>query len=354
MKQDHQQHNQPRRLLVCTQAVDREHPILGFFVSWLGAFADEFDRIDVICLEKGKYDLPEHVHVHSLGKESGASRLLMLARFYRHFYRIFLGQGVNYVFFHMGAIYNVLAAPFFLVRRVKGTKFYWWKTHGHINWLGRLGLVFVDRVFTASEQSFPIGSKKRVVVGHAIDIEQFSTSSAQRPPVILVVGRVMPRKQTKEAILVFKKVSEKYPEATLRIIGPQPDASYLSLLQDLISELGLETQVSFVGPLPQPLLAGEYRNASVLINTSRTDSIDKVVLEAMVAGVIPVTSTKSFEEMLARHDLFFDTTDREGMADRIIDLLEEKDDEETLRMELINEVKQNHSLATLSARLFGI
>ena len=36
------------------------------------------------------------------------------------------------------------------------------------------------------------------------------------------------------------------------------------------------------------------RRARVLVNTSRTGSVDKVVLEAMASGTIPLTCNESF------------------------------------------------------------
>ena len=59
------------KLLICAQVVDREHATLGFFHEWIEALATTADQVEVIALEVGAYDLPEHVRVHSLGKESG-------------------------------------------------------------------------------------------------------------------------------------------------------------------------------------------------------------------------------------------------------------------------------------------
>lgn len=41
------------RLLILTQAVDLDDPVLGFFHRWIVEFAKRFDTIEVICLKAG-------------------------------------------------------------------------------------------------------------------------------------------------------------------------------------------------------------------------------------------------------------------------------------------------------------
>jgi len=57
------------KLLVVTQVVDTEDPVLGFFVRWVEELAKHVESVEVICLREGKHMLPVNVHVHSLGKE---------------------------------------------------------------------------------------------------------------------------------------------------------------------------------------------------------------------------------------------------------------------------------------------
>ena len=52
-----------------TQKVDKNDAILGFFHNWLLQLSPKFERIIVVCLEKGESDLPNNVRVLSLGKE---------------------------------------------------------------------------------------------------------------------------------------------------------------------------------------------------------------------------------------------------------------------------------------------
>ena len=63
------------KLLIITQKVDKNDPILGFFHGWVEEFAKNVEKLTVVCLGVGEYDLPQNVQVFSLGKKIGASKL---------------------------------------------------------------------------------------------------------------------------------------------------------------------------------------------------------------------------------------------------------------------------------------
>jgi len=54
--------------------MDSSDAVLGFVHQWVSEFAKQFERISVICLERGINNPPSNVKVYSLGKESGRSR----------------------------------------------------------------------------------------------------------------------------------------------------------------------------------------------------------------------------------------------------------------------------------------
>ena len=62
------------RLLIITQKVDKNDPILGFFHRWIEEFAKHCQSIIVICLQKGEYNLPKNIKILSLGKEKGKKK----------------------------------------------------------------------------------------------------------------------------------------------------------------------------------------------------------------------------------------------------------------------------------------
>ena len=86
-------------LLILTQKVNKNDPILGFFHQWIEEFSNRFEKVTVICLQKGEYNLPSNVKVYSLGKESGKSKI----KYVKNFFNLILGLNREYdsVFIHM-------------------------------------------------------------------------------------------------------------------------------------------------------------------------------------------------------------------------------------------------------------
>jgi glycosyltransferase involved in cell wall biosynthesis len=156
------------KILVITQMVDANHPVLGFFHRWIEEFAHHCDAVHVLCLEEGKRDLPKNVYVHSLGKERGASRLTRLTRFYLDIWS--LRQEYDAVFVHMNPVYVVLGG---MLWRLLGKKVSLWYTHGTVTTTLRMATLLTHTIFTASAGSFRIKSKKVQVVGHGIDTDLF-------------------------------------------------------------------------------------------------------------------------------------------------------------------------------------
>ena len=344
------------KLLITTQAVDKNDPILGFFHSWILEFSKHFEQIEVICLREGVHDLPAHVHVHSLGKEYGENNLKYLVRFYYFFSKVFFGIKVDYAFFHMGAIYNILALPFFLLRKIFNTKFYWWKAHGHINWVGRLALMCVDRVYTSTESGFPIVTRKRVVVGQAIDTTLFTPENVSgnvRPQnEIIFVGRITPIKRIEDLIHTVAILHERGTPVTCTIVGPVVDEVYYAKMQKLSESLQLTSSITFVGTRTQEELVSLYHHATFFLNTSVTQSMDKVVLEAILSGCIPVTGNRAFREMLDPYGLYLEKPTPELYAETILTLPER--DTSKLVEDLRTAVIASHSIKTFTKRIFGI
>lgn len=342
------------KLLICTQAVSRTHPILGFFHGWIEEFSRHFDEVHVICLEKGEYELPSNVYVYSLGKEEGESRLKYAFRFYRHFAHIFFNIRVDYAFFHMGAIYNILAAPFFVLRKMFATRFYWWKAHGHISLMSKFALLFVDRVYTSTESGFPVATGKRFVVGQAIDTSLFvmPQEDLKRKDQVVFVGRIMPVKHIEEFISTARMLLEEHQSLLFCIVGPVGDQAYYEKLVAQIASLNLEEHVTFAGAKTQEELVAIYQQSRIFLNTSLTHSMDKTVLEASLCGCIPVTGNRAFINLLSHEALFASEATPEQYARIISTMLNREND--ALQARLQKEIIVQHSLQTFCGRIFNV
>src|SRR3989344_2157532 len=95
-----------KRLLIITQIIDVEDPVLGFFHDWVVEFSKHFQSIIAIALKTAKANLPENVKVLSLGKEKGKSRIKCIFNFLRYIVRN--RRDYDAVFVHMNQEYILL------------------------------------------------------------------------------------------------------------------------------------------------------------------------------------------------------------------------------------------------------
>ncbi|MFA6408213.1 MAG: glycosyltransferase [Candidatus Paceibacterota bacterium] len=278
------------KLLIVTQTVDTEDPVLGFFVRWIEEFAKHVECVAVICLMEGKHDsLPKNVRVHSLGKEKNpprfARRLLYAIRFKMLAWR--LRHDYDAVFVHMNPEYIVVAGPLW---RLLGKRVALWYTHKNVDAKLRIAEKLVNIIFTASKESFRLPSKKVHIMGHGIDTDFFSTdSSVVRGTAALSAGRLSPTKRNDLII----RAAEHFPNE-LRIVGDGPEQDRL---ERIAKELSIEHRVHFLGPKNQKGLRDEYCKAGVFVHASETGSLDKVVLEALACGLPVVTTAVALADL---------------------------------------------------------
>lgn len=339
-------------LLILTQKVNQNDAILGFFVEWLDRMAARVDRLQVIALEGGGFDLPKNVEVISLGKDEGAGSLAMLVRFQKVLWRLCRKEKPHTILCHMVPRYVLYAAPLAKLFRVPIDL---WYTHKGVDKYLRMAHPFLRHAFTASKESFRLESPKKVVTGHGINTERFKPDEDAKGGGILTVGRVTPSKDQQVIVEAVARLKEKRSREDLqtRIVGEpllDSDREYLGRIKSIVTREGLEGLVHFAGTVPHGRLAEEYRRARITVNASHTGSVDKVVLEAMAAGSLPLTCNESFIPLLGdlAEKLAFEKGNPDDLAERIGHLLDLGEGErEELARRLREIVIRDHGLDDL-------
>jgi len=129
---------------------------------------------------------------------------------------------------------------------------------------------------------------------NGLDLTEFPFSAPEhRPAVILAVGRLVAKKGFADLISACALLAGKDCPFHCRIIGAGPLAAELNAQ---IARLGLHSRVELVGPLPQPDVIDEMRNAAVLAapciidEEGDRDGLPNVIQEALALGT-PVVAT---------------------------------------------------------------
>ncbi len=336
------------KLLIVTQKVDATDSNLGFFIRWLEVFSKSAEIV-VIANEVGSHSLPSSVRVYSLGKETGASRFAKLIRYQRLLLKIL--PSVDGVFFHMCPEYAIAAH---VLPRLLGKRTAIWYVHKSVHLPLRIAEKLVQKVFTASKESFRLQSSKVAIVGHGIDTELFSGTQENGNALrLLSVSRISPVKDLRTLLIGFFKLQKKFVDATLSLVGvpvTAQDASYQGELERAIQTHGLGTKAHFLGKRLYTDLPLLYHAHTVFVHASRTGSLDKAVLEALAAGLIVVTSSEAFTADIPGVKKF-----REGDASQLAEVLVEASSSGKV---VYNEegrewVEKHHSLTKLVKKILA-
>jgi amylovoran biosynthesis glycosyltransferase AmsD len=118
------------------------------------------------------------------------------------------------------------------------------------------------------------------IIRNASGFELLSESAlAHKDKVVLAVGRLTYQKAFERLLRIWASLDD-HNGWILHIVG---DGEKRDELQQLISELGVSESVSLIPATPS--IANEYKNASILVMTSRYEGLPLVLIEAKSHGL---------------------------------------------------------------------
>ncbi len=165
-------------------------------------------------------------------------------------------------------------------------------------WLGRycyahadpiIALYEANRLRQVSDGALP---ERTGSIPNGIRLERFVPLRAQRPheppPVLCLIGRVVPIKDIKTFIRAMRRVVNQRPDAQGWIAGPaEEDPAYAEECRNLVRSLGLQEQVRFLGMQRVEELMPRI---GLVVLSSISEALPLVLLEGYAAGV-PAVST---------------------------------------------------------------
>lgn len=331
------------KLLMYTQSLDKKDPLLGFFHRWVEEFSKHFEHIHVVCLREGEHTLPGNVTVHSLGKESGESKVKYIARFYRHLRT--LSGTYDRVFVHMNPHYILLGGLYW---KLSGIPIFFWRNHAKMNWMTRIAAPLSRHVFYTSPFACTARYAHAVKMPVGIDHEHFAPGERaghDGPRRILFLGRISPVKRVELFVGAARFLPEGY-EFHIYGSAPKLDATYAEgLMRDI------PAHVFFHPSVPNDETPAIYRAHDIYVNLTPKGSMDKTVLEAVACGVPVIVTNASFRDTLDVSALVENPTP-EVIAERIREIAMLEPAEERARTESARRnVIEKHSLQKLGIML---
>ena len=104
-----------------------------------------------------------------------------------------------------------------------------------------------------------------------------------RRPYVLLTNRHYPQKRFDLAIRAMAEVRKRHPRVQLVI--PGPSTSHTATLKALVTELGLEDAVLFLGSISEEELQSLYEGAAVYVYPAPEEDFGMGVIESMAKGV---------------------------------------------------------------------
>lgn len=313
------------RLLIITQKIDRDDPILGFFHRWLEEFAKHCEQVTVIALGTWEYDLPKNVRVFSLGKElrersdlknsgprSVLEEQLQKVRYVLNFYRLIWCERKNYdiVFVHMNQEYVLLGGLFW---KLLGKKIMMWRNHAKGGLATRAAVFLSDVVFCTSTQSFTARFKKTKIMPVGIDTDMFKRDEtiSRTPNSILFLGRISPVKNVDIFIDALNLLDERGIDFIAGVYGDslEKDREYYVNIRKQSARLEQRGKITFHNGIPNTQAPMIYNQYEVFVNATGAGSFDKTILEAAACECLVVVSNQSLKDMSSEQLLF-----KEGSA----------------------------------------
>jgi glycosyltransferase involved in cell wall biosynthesis len=338
------------KLLIFTQKVNRNDPVLGFFHRWIEEFSKNVESIIVVCLEEGEHSLPKNVKVLSLGKEKGVLKLKYILNFYKYIWN--LRAQYSHVFVHMNQEYILLGG---ILWKILGKQIYMWRNHHSGSFLTDVAAMFCKKVFCTSKFSYTAKYRKTELMPIGVDLNVFN----QIPDVIrkknsvLFLARISPVKKPHLLIEAIQRLIGLKP--TLSIFGDAlpTDAEYLEKMKETVKDKNLGGVVSFHSGVPNTETVKIYNEHEICVNLSSSGMYDKTIIEAMGCGCLSVSSNENLKGLIPDYFLF-----EEGNVDSLTSKLKyllglTAEERSVHSLDLREFAVTNHSLNMLVEKLMN-
>lgn len=338
------------RLLLVTQALDLDDPLLSAYHGWVEALAKECESIEAVCLKEGRHALPDNVRVHSLGKERGkrgklAYALSFLALVWK------LRNEYDAVFVHMNQEYVLVGG---LLWKLLGKRTYLWRNHYAGSFLTDIAAHLSTGVFCTSRSSYTAKYPNAVLMPVGVNTERFQRPERDTrvPRSILFFSRIAPSKHADLLIEALGMLKEKGVSFTASVVGsaPREFEGYAKRVRERASELALEGIVTFAEGVVNDEAPGVYASHDLFVNCSPSGMLDKTIFEAAASGCLILTENDDLKRS-GFGDVTYEAGKAESLAGHIERLLYLGEKERVQLKDRLFALVEKNSLSSLARSL---
>lgn len=302
-------------LLICTQAIDRDDPNLGFFHTWVEKLAPNYERIIVFALRVGERELPQNVEVVHLGdtRVMRIWRILNESRKRRGEY--------DAVFVHMSQEFVLLAGWLW---RSLGKRVFLWRNHYAGSGTTDIAAGQCRKIFYTSKFSYTAKYRHAVQMPVGVDTDHFTRlpSIFRDPRGVLFLARLTPSKRPHVLLQALGILARKKITFAATLCGAQTteDKSYIAKLHKMVIDLGLMHSVVIKNGVPPAHTPELFNHHALFVNCSPSGMYDKTLFEAASCECGVVASSKDFAELVSSRFIFEDGN-AEDLANKLETLL---------------------------------
>ncbi len=235
-----------------------------------------------------------------------------------------------------------------LISHIHATEFDRALGYGHplIHEIEYLGLNYSEKVIAVSNYTADIIKEHYYIPKEKIEVVHNAfTAFTEKPfkvkkfkePVVLFLGRLTPQKGPKIFLEIAKKVLEKESKVRFLIAGTGEMERELMLEA---ASLGIGTHILFTGFLTRKEVEAALSMSEIVVMPSVSEPFGIVALEAMYFGCALIISKQSGVAEVIENAYKVDFWDVDKMVEIIIELLQNPDKIEKLKLRAREEVKK--------------
>lgn len=337
-------------LILFNFELNKNSQALSFSIDWVNEIAKNVNKLYVVSLRCGEYNVANNVEVYCLykDKKNRFQTVLSIWKVLKYIHE--KDKNVSGYFVHMAYYFVPILYPF---AKIFNQKIVLWYAHKSVPFNLKITNFLVDKVLTSTSIGYQIKTPKLRIIGQGIDCEKFRIQKIPRKYVknIVTIGRISKIKNIDTIVNAF--LSLKRNDIYLYVVGDvlvKGDTDYLKKIKMSIPH-EYKKNIIFTGSIPYNELPKIYQDIDLSINMSETGSLDKAIIESMAMGIPVITLNESAKKLFFHLDEkgIFLCANKVALPKILQEVIEKN--QNVNKKQLREEIIQNHSLNKLAQKI---